>query len=76
MAGLGTTSWSAPLPESLKEVSIEYATGLVADASCADDVVSVAVPPEAELSVKPECSSSALDSVIQRAGEWLRDIIR
>jgi penicillin-binding protein 1B len=76
MAGLGTTSLNAPLPESLKEVSIEYATGLVADPSCADEVISVAVPPDADLEVKPECRSSALDSVIQRAGEWLRDIIR
>jgi penicillin-binding protein 1B len=76
MAGLDTTSLSAPLPESLKEVSIEYATGLVADSSCADDVITVAVPPDAELEVKPECSSSTLDSLIQRAGEWLRDIIR
>jgi penicillin-binding protein 1B len=75
MSGLGTVSWNPALPESLKEIPIEYQTGLAAEPSCADDVVAVAVPKDAEVPVKPECSSSSLDNLIQRAGEWLRDII-
>lgn len=75
MGGLTETSWNPPLPESLREASIEYPTGLAAEPGCADDVITVAVPAGTQLAVKPECSSSGLDSVIQRAGEWLRDII-
>jgi penicillin-binding protein 1B len=75
MSGLGTASWNPALPESLKEVPIEYSTGLAAEPSCADDIVAVAIPSDAEVPMKPECSSSSLDNLIQRAGEWLRDII-
>ena len=63
------------MPESLKEVPIEYATGLAAEPTCADDIVAVAIPSDAQVPMKPECSSSSLDNLIQRAGEWLRDII-
>jgi len=75
MAGLGTNSWSAPMPETLREVSIEYATGLAGEPSCAEDLIAVAVPASAELAVKPECDGHSLDNIAHRAGEWLRDII-
>jgi penicillin-binding protein 1B len=75
MSGLGTNSWNAPMPESLKEASIEYATGLAGERSCAEDLIAVAVPANAELAVKPECDDHSLDNIAQRAGEWLRDII-
>ena len=75
MAGLGTTSWSPTPPESLQDATIEYATGLAAEAGCAEDVIAIAVPKGTDLPVKPECSEAGLDSVFQRAGEWLRDII-
>jgi penicillin-binding protein 1B len=76
MAGLGTTSWSPAMPESVSEATIEYATGLGADATCAEDIVTVAVPAGTNLPVKPECATHGIDSVFERAGEWLRDIIR
>ena len=72
MAGLGTTSWSAPVPEGVKEVSMEYASGLAAEPNCGQDVITVAVPASVQLPVKSGCG---LDRVIERAGEWLRDII-
>jgi penicillin-binding protein 1B len=76
MAGLGTTSWNAPMPESLKEAMIEYPTGLAAEETCAEDVITIVVPTETELPVKPDCTGLRIDSVIERAGEWLRDIIQ
>ena len=76
MAELGTSSWNPALPESLKEATIQYTTGLAAETTCAEDVITVAVPAAAELPVAPECGGSGFDSVIERAGEWLRDIIR
>jgi penicillin-binding protein 1B len=75
MAGLSTSSWNAAMPESLKEARIEYSTGLAAEVGCAEDVISVAVPVNVELPVKPECDSTGINGVIERAGEWLRDII-
>jgi penicillin-binding protein 1B len=76
MAGLQTNSWSAPLPEDVAEVSIEYPTGLQVEAGCADDVVSIAVPLGGEPPMKPGCGSGPVESILERAGEWVRDIMR
>jgi penicillin-binding protein 1B len=56
MAGLSTSSWNAPMPESLAEVQIEYPTGLRAAPGCAQDLVGVAVPAGVELPAKPGCN--------------------
>ncbi len=37
MANIGTTSWSAPLPESLQETWIEFPTGLGARPDCGEE---------------------------------------
>jgi penicillin-binding protein 1B len=74
MAGLETTSWNAPLPESLDEVWIDYATGNLADPECAADVLSVAVPREAQLPVLPNCAA-AREGLGTRARHWLRRMI-
>jgi len=76
MDGLDTLPRSAPVPESVAEVSIEYATGLRADATCAQDVVTVAVPLGREPPFKPGCGQGPVRSIVDRAGEWLRDMIR
>jgi penicillin-binding protein 1B len=75
MAGLQTSSWSAPLPEEVAEVSIEYPTGLKVEAGCAEDIVSIAVPLGNEPPMKPGCGTNPVESMIERAGEWVRDII-
>jgi penicillin-binding protein 1B len=75
MASLQTTSWSAPLPESVAEVSIEYPTGLQVEPGCAEDIVSVAVPVGGEPPMKPGCGQGPVESIIERAGQWVRDII-
>ena len=55
MANLGTRSWDTPMPETLAEAQIEFGTGLRAQAGCADDLVSIAVPAGTEILAKPGC---------------------
>ena len=77
MAGLGTTSWNAPMPESLAETWIEYPTGLQVEAGCAADAAPIAAPVGTQIAMKPGCGSqgSAIAEIVKRAGEWLRDIM-
>jgi penicillin-binding protein 1B len=76
MAGLGTTSWDAPMPESLAETWIDFGSGLRVDKECADkDAVPIAVPVGIELPLNPECPGSKTPSIIERAGEWIRDLM-
>jgi hypothetical protein len=77
MAGLGTTSWNAPLPEALAETWIDYPTGLQVQAGCSTDAVPIAVPVGTQIPMKPGCGSesSGLGEIVKRAGEWLRDIM-
>ena len=76
MAGLGTTSWDAPMPESLAETWIDFDTGLRVDKECSDkDSVPIAVPVGTELPLKPDCGTNRMQSIVERAGEWIRDLI-
>jgi penicillin-binding protein 1B len=76
MAGLGTTSWEAPMPESLAETWIDYGSGLRVDKDCSDkDAVPIAVPVGIELPVNPQCQGGKMQSIIERAGEWIRDLM-
>jgi len=80
MAGLGTSSWNAPMPESLVEVHIEYPTGLRAVPSCAADIVAVAVPADAAVPPRPGCGlaegvSPTSTGLIDRAQQWLRSVV-
>jgi penicillin-binding protein 1B len=76
MAGLQTSSWSAPLPENVAEVTIEYPTGLQVEPGCAEDVISIAVPLGSEPPMKPGCGTGTIETIIERAADWVRDIIR
>jgi penicillin-binding protein 1B len=77
MAGLGTTSWTAVMPESLAEAWIDYRSGALADKRCSDDLVPIAVPAGTQLPVQAGCGAtpSGADTIVKRAGEWLRDIM-
>ena len=55
MSGLGTRSWSAPIPDGIAKVHIEYLTGLRAVPACASDLVEVAVPADASIPAKRGC---------------------
>jgi penicillin-binding protein 1B len=78
MAGLGTNSWNAPMPETLAEVHIEYPTGLRAVPGCAEDIVAVAVPGGAVLPEHPNCgfpeSTGAGTSLLERAQQLLHGL--
>jgi len=71
MAGLGTNSWDAPMPDNLAEVNLEYQTGLRVVPGCADDIVAIAVPAEAALPAKPGCG---LTTILDRSQQWLRGL--
>ncbi|HVW68335.1 MAG TPA: penicillin-binding protein 1B [Steroidobacteraceae bacterium] len=75
MASLGTTSWDAPMPESLVETWIDYWTGQRVEKGCSADAVPIVVPVGTELPVKPGCSSNPVQSIVERAGEWMRDLM-
>jgi penicillin-binding protein 1B len=78
MAGLGTTSWSVPMPESLAETWIDYPTGLQVEAGCSStESAPIAVPVGTQIPLKPACGpeSRGIGEIVKRAGEWLRDIM-
>ena len=76
MAALQETSWDAPMPESLAETWIDYTTGERIEKGCSQEAVPIAVPVGTQLPVKPGCGGpSGLQSIVERAGQWLRDII-
>ncbi len=83
MADVATTSWSAPMPDSLQEVTIDYPTGLRASAECSDDLVTLPVPPGTNPPLKPGCSGpsfgttlrSTVQNAVQRAGKWLGGLV-
>lgn len=74
-AQLETTPWQAPLPEALEERWIEYGTGYAADPECADDVVIVALPKDANVPIKPGCGTFVEDFAT-RVREWLRRVLQ
>jgi penicillin-binding protein 1B len=76
LADLGTSSWSAAMPESLNEVSIDYFTGLQIEGTCANsDTIRIGVPPSTQLAKKPGCIAAAAPSAAGRLVERLRAII-
>jgi penicillin-binding protein 1B len=76
MAALHTTPRSPPMPETIVDVPIEFATGMRAQPECGDNVVTVALPVGVEPPPKPGCGAPADRSIIERAGDFLRDMIR
>ncbi|HEY0939045.1 MAG TPA: penicillin-binding protein 1B [Steroidobacter sp.] len=76
MASLGTTSWSAPLPESLEETWIEFPTGLAARPDCGEEPIPIAVPKGTQLPMQPACETNVFGEFGERAREWWRGITR
>jgi penicillin-binding protein 1B len=74
MANLNTTSWSAGLPEGLEETWIEFDTGLAAKPGCGEKIISVPLPPDAQLQAKAGCESGVIESVGERVGDWWRSV--
>ncbi len=80
MSVIKTSSWRAPLPESLDEAWIDWASGELADPQCSRDVVVVALPKGADPAVKPGCGRQAAGAspqdFISRAQNWLQRLLR
>jgi penicillin-binding protein 1B len=76
MSALGTVSWSAPLPENLEEVWIEYPSGLATKPGCGEEIISVPLPHETELPFAPGCEVGVFEEMGERAREWWRGIVR
>ena len=74
MASLHTSSWQTPMPDSLTDVSIDYATGLRVEPGCAVDAIAVAVPITSELREDRGCGNPLLSGLraIERGADWLR----
>jgi penicillin-binding protein 1B len=76
LASLGTTSWSAAMPDPLTEVAIDYWSGLQIEGTCANaDTVRIAVPVSTQLAKKPGCIAAAAPSLSERLAERVRAII-
>jgi penicillin-binding protein 1B len=76
LAALGTTSWSAAMPESLTEVSIDYLTGLQLEGACTGpNAIRMGVPVSTQLPKKPGCIGVSPPGFTERLGEQLRAII-
>ena len=79
MADLGGSSWSAPMPDGVVDMQIEYGTGLRVLPGCSDDRVTVAVPAAAQVSAKPGCgfseAPSSLTTLLERGQRWLRGLV-
>ncbi len=76
MGSLNTSPLDLFLPESLEEATIEYQSGLRANAGCASDVLDVAVPRGATIEQKAGCESRALGSLGQRISGFVEGMIR
>jgi penicillin-binding protein 1B len=77
MRSIGTTSWSAPLPEGLEDVSMEFMTGLAAQPQCGgENLIMVAVPTGTKLPSRPGCEPSVLGEFGDKAREWWRGVVR
>jgi penicillin-binding protein 1B len=79
MAGLDGRSWSAPMPEGLVNMEIEYPTGLRALPGCSDDRVTIAVPANAQIPAKPGCgfpdSANPITTLISHTHQWIHDLL-
>lgn len=74
MSRVPVASFDAPLPEGFELRSIDYPTGLAADASCGD-VVWLPLPQGTVVPPLPGCASGPA-GVVEPALQWLRDLVR
>jgi penicillin-binding protein 1B len=63
MGGIDTRSWNEPLPESLQEVTIDYASGSAASTACSADVITIVVPKGTQLPTLEACKQGLMDGL-------------
>ena len=76
MANLGTTSWSAPLPESLEETWVEFPTGLGARADCGEEPIVIAIPKGTQIPMQSACGTNVFGEIGEKVGEWWKGVTR
>lgn len=74
MGAIGQRSWHASMPQRLEEVSIDYATGLIPDPECGQDLIAVAVPRNTILEHAEDCYPPDLDRLFDRFRDWWRRV--
>jgi penicillin-binding protein 1B len=74
MSNLGTTSWSAPLPESLEERWMDFPTGLGTRQDCGETPIMVALPKGTELPMQPACDAGTLEGLGEKVRNWWRSL--
>ncbi len=70
MSALDTSSWQPPMPESLEDMPIDYASGLRVSTGCSQDEVIVAVPRGTQTPFMAGCAPPP--GIV----DWLRGIMR
>ena len=79
MAGLGGSSWNAPMPEGIVDMEIEYRSGLRVLPGCSDDRVTVAVPAATQIPAKAGCgfsdATNPVTTLIDRTQQWLHNLV-
>ncbi len=79
MADLGGSSWSAPMPDGVVDMQIEYGTGLRVLPGCSDDRVTLAMPAGAQVPGKPGCgfsdTASPVTTFLERSERWLHALV-
>jgi penicillin-binding protein 1B len=70
MSAIAQSSWQKPLPATLEETRIDYATGLVPDPACAGDVIDVAVPRGTLLEHAGACDPAYFETLAERLRNW------
>ncbi|MGH8197117.1 MAG: penicillin-binding protein 1B [Steroidobacteraceae bacterium] len=75
MSEIAQKSWQVPMPASLEEARISYASGLVTDPDCVQDVIPVAVPRGTLLEHTDECYPPDFDTLAERVRNWWERLI-
>jgi hypothetical protein len=58
------------MPVTLEEVTIDYATGLLPNPACENDVIAVVVPRGTPVDQAVECYPGEYDSILERLRGW------
>lgn len=70
MSAIAQSAWQKPMPASLEEARIDYATGLVPDPECAGDVIAVAVPRGTMIEHAGACDPAYFETLAERLRNW------
>jgi penicillin-binding protein 1B len=70
MSAIGQSAWQKPMPATLEEARIDYATGLIPDPACAEDLIAVAIPRGTLLEHAGACDPAHSETLAERLRNW------